>query len=121
MPLSEYADSIGGGLKLKGVKDGRVKKHKKNKAAPTEAPADTGEDRSTTDQTSRKEGFEEERIQQLETQTANRYGKTEAQLRHEERKRKMVSEAVMEIDRRLTSTDGRAYTTRRRQVAQREG
>lgn len=92
MPLSEYGDSVGGGLKLKGVKDGRVKKHKKKKVAV--APADPREDKSTTDMPTQEEVPDEtDHSQQVEKQSTNRYGKTEAQLRHEERRRKMVSES----------------------------
>lgn len=73
MPLSDYTDHVGGGLKLKGVKEGRVKKHKKKKA-------DSGA--QDADQKGAASGGAE---------SQNKYGKTEAQLKHEAKQRQRVS------------------------------
>lgn len=106
MPLSEYSESVGGGLKLKGVKDGRVKKHKKKdrnvtsvveKGSEATSPSDDKKIRQNNDRESSKH--------ELSVASANKYGKTEAQLRHEERKRQLVSRVLHDeqIDSVLTT------------------
>ncbi|QIW96516.1 hypothetical protein AMS68_002034 [Peltaster fructicola] len=93
MPLSDYTDSVGGGLKLKGVKDGRVKKHKKKKPA-ADMLEDAGDKPSTSEHHDSHANEEIESAKATAASTdvarsANKYGKTEAQLQHEERRRKM--------------------------------
>ena len=91
MPLSDYTDSIGGGLKLKGVKDGGVKKQKKKKHGKVKA-TERDEVPASDEQTAPKQEDETEEHEERTPKAPadNKYGKTEAQLRHEEKKRQMV-------------------------------
>ena len=97
MPSSDYASAVGGGLKLKGAKDAGVKKHKKKKPKPdTEEAKPTGEegDKSFVQRALAEEedGDDAERtvVTKQQEQEARELGKTEAQRRHEERRRKRV-------------------------------
>lgn len=108
MPSSDYASAVGGGLKLKGVKNGGVEKKKKQKKAKAEAESsvahDGGEDKgnSSAVQKALAEEDDEDHDNDSQLQTLNQentqeregrdFGKTEAQRRHEERRRKRVSE-----------------------------
>lgn len=95
MPASEYKNTISGGLKLKGAKDAGVKKSSKKKKAkqakPTEVtpavkePEAAGEDGETALQQAL---ANEDELEGLEARSD---GKTEAQRRHEEMRRKRVS------------------------------
>ena len=118
MPSAEYQAAMGGSLKMKGVKDASVakKKHKKknkDKSEDKKTPAAAGnvlsEDTGTPladdvrSQSAGKadgEGEDEKRLEQKEEQDETPLGKeigsatskkTEAELRHEERRRKRVS------------------------------
>lgn len=99
MPVSDYTSAVGGGLKLKGVKDGGVKKakkHKKTKDKPTDDQLSGPNDEKTEDSAVQAASSDEKSIEVDESSefkgvAANKYGKTEAQLRHEERRRQMVS------------------------------
>lgn len=102
MPLSEYSDSVGGGLKLKGVKDGRIKKHKKKdrQAVPIESTHTATEPDEQPVAKELEVAAEKESknsIQHVGNTSANRYGKTEAQLRHEERKKQLVRESTTQM------------------------
>jgi len=103
MPSSDYTNAVGGGLKLKGAKDAGIKKHKKKKpkpvvsedktAAATEEPEVDGESgalqKALADE--EKEGDE---LAVLERKAAKDDGKTDAQRRHEEMRRKRVRDSV---------------------------
>jgi len=97
MPSSDYGNAVGGGLKLKGVKDSGVKKHKKRKAKTESAEqqliAHSGEaEEITTTQKALAEGEADQKDDVVERREAEvtEYGKTEAQRRHEERRKKRV-------------------------------
>ena len=98
MPSSDYTNAIGGGLKLKGAKDAGVDKKKKKKKAKADAteskPADAAEkeiELSGVQKTLAQEENEDDKdvVKQQESEVKE-YGKTEAQRRHEERRRKRV-------------------------------
>ena len=95
MPSSDYTNAVGGGLKLKGVKDAGVKKHKKKKAkadAVESKPVEGEQDEQSAIQTAlaEEEGDGNTVLTQAEADVKE-FGKTEAQRRHEERRRKRVS------------------------------
>ena len=118
MPFSDYANAVGGGLKLKGAKDAGVRKHKKkSKSDPSKATKEAekaikdgdGEE-STQESAVQKALAEEEQEQDAAGQEekefeAKSFGKTEAQRRHEERRRKRVSHRHMLSIRRKRVTD----------------
>lgn len=93
MPSSDYSNAVGGGLKLKGAKDAGVKKKKSKrpKLSQSEAP-----DKQLEDHTALQEALAEEEKDGAGAVSGEReaevkqYGKTEAQKRHEERRRKRV-------------------------------
>nr|POE56901.1 uncharacterized protein c31g5.21 [Quercus suber] len=105
MPSSEYANAVGGGLKLKGAKDAGVKKHKKKRkdksvalvetsdADPSSsvAPDEQTERRGNAETMAQKVAKEEDTMLRKDTADVGpHFGKTEAQRRHEERRRKML-------------------------------
>ncbi|KAK0336776.1 hypothetical protein LTR02_016248 [Friedmanniomyces endolithicus] len=96
MPSSDYSSAIGGGLKLKGAKDAGIKKKKKSK--PAEPTSSTVEAQSSDDTVLQKAIADEET--NLEASGVEReaeskqYGKTEAQKRHDERRRKRLDERL---------------------------
>jgi protein FAM32A len=91
--------STGGSLKLKGVMDGGIRKKRKKKKPPTPDPASelkscdaSAKDVSTHGlEERREEEEEEEEEEELEDPYA---GKTEAERRFEERKRKRLDERL---------------------------
>lgn len=101
MPSSDYSNAVGGGLKLKGAKDAGVKKHKKKKKTNVDLDESTSTIKDKTEQSVEKfsaqralaeeeeEVDNEIRVQQQEADVKE-YGKTEAQRRHEERRKKRV-------------------------------
>lgn len=98
MPSSDYSSAIGGGLKLKGA---GVDKKKKKKSKPKtavegenkeEAAGSTAEKESTALQKALAE--EEDEVEKPQDSEVNTFGKTEAQRRHEERRKKRVSFAM---------------------------
>ena len=94
MPSSDYASAVGGGLKLKGAKEAGVKKFKKKKAKSIEAKPSENE-AADTDPAIRKALAEEEKsvddtADKAREEDIGEFGKTEAQRRHEERRRKRV-------------------------------
>ena len=107
MPSSDYKDAIGGGLKLKGAKDGGVDKKKKKKKPKTDSHAentkavvkstqeaendDRGDDSAVQKALADEEDVENQPILKQREDEVKEYGKTEAQRRHEERRRKRVS------------------------------
>lgn len=98
MPSSDYTSAIGGGLKLKGSKDAGVKKSTKKKKKPASESTSAG----TTDLTAAQRALADEETGEgdhtgvEETQEVKDYGKTEAQRRHEERRRKRVGYGALE-------------------------
>ena len=100
MPSSDYANAVGGGLKLKGAKDAGIdkkKRKKKDKAktddvgvskAVAEDEDKSAEQKALVDEERAEDGQED--VKQAEAET-KQYGKTEAQRRHDERRRKRVS------------------------------
>lgn len=104
MPSSDYTNAIGGGLKLKGSNVDKKKKKKKSKPADEQtddskalAKKDDAEQSATqkalADEENENAG--DEIVKETESE-AKQYGKTEAQRRHEERRRKRVSEIYFE-------------------------
>ncbi|RPA93615.1 DUF1754-domain-containing protein [Choiromyces venosus 120613-1] len=82
--------STGGSLKLKGVKDGGIKKKKKKKKPTTPDPTSEQESREDSAKATNADGLEE-REEEPEDPYA---GKTEAERRFEERKRKRMDERL---------------------------
>ena len=101
MPGDDYTAAVGGGLKLKGVNSSsKVSKHKKKKPKPesnpaieekpTEEPSTPSKeiDPDASDSVVRKE--DGDMPGEEEAASPSRAGKTEAEMRHEERRRKRV-------------------------------
>jgi protein FAM32A len=108
MPSSDYTSAIGGGLKLKGSSSGIDKKKKKKKSSskPSESntitttdtkadeleggePAEASESQNALQKALADEEAQDTQLEKLRTETG--FGKTEAQRRHEERRKKRVS------------------------------
>lgn len=113
MPGDDYSAVVSGGLKLKGVNSSsKVSKHKKKKlkpAQPMESEKNPDKSEDATDGASTEElrpkgeeagditkkdhggeGSREREREEEATPPPQRAGKTEAELRHEERRRKRV-------------------------------
>ncbi len=101
----DYTAAVGGGLKLKGVNSSsKVSKHKKRKPKPESNPAveekPKDEEASTpsrdadptkdAEPDSAKRKDEDDLEGDVDTAAPSQAGKTEAELRHEERRRKRV-------------------------------
>jgi len=103
MPSSDYTSAVGGGLKLKGAaQDAGVKKTKKKKK-PFKTEGEPEVPQSTDGSVSlqralaeeEKNGEKDNEVTALERAAETReLGKTEAQKRHEERRRKRVCSPV---------------------------
>ncbi|TKA66885.1 hypothetical protein B0A55_08184 [Friedmanniomyces simplex] len=99
MPSSDYSSAVGGGLKLKGAKDAGIKK-KRKKSKPSETTTtSTAEANASSDGTALQKALADEETgldasgKEREAET-KQYGKTEAQKRHEERRRKRLDERL---------------------------
>ena len=96
MPSSDYTNAIGGGLKLKGAKDAGVDKKKKKKKSKSETTASKDTPEELAQQSAVQKALAEEETDDVDAVTKQQelddkeYGKTEAQRRHEERRRKRV-------------------------------
>lgn len=111
MPSSDYANAVRGGLKLKGAKDSSgVKKHKKKEKKPTLSETnasssvrdtDPAEGKERAESTLQKALLDEDGLDEDAMEGAGAgalrsereevgVGKTEAQRRHEERRKKRV-------------------------------
>ena len=105
MPSDDYSAAVSGGLKLKGVNpSSKVSKHKKKKPKPAQsATSETVEEakNSASAEALKPDGEDSEAITRRSqdgsierdeeaTSPPARAGKTEAELRHEERRRKRV-------------------------------
>jgi protein FAM32A len=119
MPSDDYASVSRGGLKLKGVAGSKVEKKKKKKkpkddVSAREGPAQEAEkdtDRALSKVLADEDGKiknvdgvdqgdgEEVPGEAREGERELGSGKTEAERRHEERRRKMVSESILRDDR----------------------
>ena len=106
MPSSDYGNAVGGGLKLKGAKNAGIKKKtKKSQTSKSSDTAITTIDKEQPENVQKAlaeedDGGEEGALTKEED--VKQYGKTEAQRRFEERRRKRVSLAVVLI---LSCTD----------------
>ena len=105
MPSDDYSAAVSGGLKLKGVNpSSKVSKHKKKKPKPAQSAAlETAEEAKNSasaegskpdgedpEATTRKSQDSSMEMDEEATSPPARAGKTEAELRHEERRRKRV-------------------------------
>jgi len=109
MPSDEYSAVTGGSLKLKGVKGSKVDKQKKKRSKKpkeegvhAEANKDDGEAVKRNEETATGEDGEDgeqrdlvEDIDEIESSAWSRSTKTEAEIRYEERRRKMVSRLAL--------------------------
>ncbi|PWW78622.1 DUF1754-domain-containing protein, partial [Tuber magnatum] len=91
--------STGGSLKLKGVKDGGIKKKKKKKKSSTPDPTSELKSRDASAKATSADGLEErekeeEGGEEEEEEEGPYAGKTEAERRFEERKRKRLDERL---------------------------
>ena len=112
MPADDYTAAVSGGLKLKGVssssKVSKSRKKKRPKAPESESttnvrpdeskdePTEDGEDATTEQGESTIDGGKRP-LEDVEATTPPQVGKTEAELRHEERRRKRVSSSLLWI------------------------
>lgn len=95
MPSSDYSNVVGGGLKLKGAKDAGVKKkkkkEKKEKTSSDKPSMEKDNDSSTAMQKALADEEDDDKaLQRPADAEIKQYGKTEAQKRHEEMRRKRV-------------------------------
>jgi protein FAM32A len=107
MPSSDYKNAISGGLKLKGAKDSGVEKKKKKKKpkpdpegndskaiitkSKQEDEVDLEDDSAVQKALADEETRDNVSASKRREDEVKQYGKTEAQRRHEERRRKRVS------------------------------
>lgn len=93
MPSSDYSSAIGGGLKLKGagVDKKKKKKSKSKPAAESESKDDTTADKEPSSALHKALAEEEGEVEKPQDSEVITFGKTEAQRRHEERRKKRVS------------------------------
>ena len=110
MPADDYTAAVSGGLKLKGVnstsKVSKSHKKKRPKAPESETttnvrsdeskeePTNDGEDATTELGDSTIDGSKRS-LEKVEATTPAQVGKTEAELRHEERRRKRVCSSLL--------------------------
>ncbi len=94
MPADDYTPPIRGALKLKGVKDSKIdkKKKKKRKAAEDSDVPSKSKEPATTDQDGDEKTGESEELEELGAVVMGS-GKTGAEMRHEEMKRKRVRDS----------------------------
>ncbi|KAK3673446.1 hypothetical protein LTR78_006680 [Recurvomyces mirabilis] len=99
MPSSDYGNAVGGGLKLKGAKNAGIKKKKKSQ---TVKPSDTAlaiidkeqiDEPDDVQKVLADEDVDGALTKEREDDT-KQYGKTEAQRRFEERRRKRLDERL---------------------------
>lgn len=102
MPSDDYSAAVSGGLKLKGVNpSSKVSKHRKKKPKPAQSETAEEAKNSASAEGVKPDGEDSETItrksrdgsmDKIEEPTSPpaRAGKTEAELRHEERRRKRV-------------------------------
>jgi len=113
MGTEDYTASVGGSLKLKGVKDSKVTKQKgkkKNKKPKEEQNDSAAEGVKTEEQAldrvlASEEEKEKEEDSQIHEDTRD-LGKTEAEKRHDERRRKRVGLPVTSLHRERGLVEG---------------
>ncbi|GIZ40425.1 hypothetical protein CKM354_000376200 [Cercospora kikuchii] len=101
MPSSDYSSAIGGGLKLKGSSSGidKSKKKKKKSSKPT-TESDNNEKPATKDPETSQSALQKALADTDDTSKSpdateiTTYGKTEAQRRYEERRKKRLEERL---------------------------
>lgn len=89
MPSSDYTSAVGGGLKLKGSSGGIDKKKKKKKSSSSKPS--TPNDDAPTSNLQKALAEDDDKVEVVKDSEVKEYGKTEAQRRHEERRKKRVS------------------------------
>ncbi|KAL9635483.1 MAG: hypothetical protein Q9204_002613 [Flavoplaca sp. TL-2023a] len=107
MPSSDYTSAASGGLRLKGVNpSSKITKHKKKRPKPAEQSSDpTTSDPNSKSQDpnhadSDKTPDQKLKLEEIHDQDCrdesvlSRVGKTEAELRHEERRRRRLEERL---------------------------
>ena len=101
MGTEDYTASVGGSLKLKGVKGSKVTKHKgkKKNKKPKDDTNDAATEGAKTKEQALDEALASEEEKEMEDDIGRQeeirgVGKTEAEKRHEERRRKRVSCSV---------------------------
>ncbi|KAI5369228.1 putative protein FAM32A [Septoria linicola] len=104
MPSSDYSSAIGGGLKLKGAGIDKSKKKKKKSSKSTTDNNDSKPSSTTEEATTSNEAYtalqtaladaDDKPDQTSSTAEVKEYGKTEAQRRHEERRKKRLEERL---------------------------
>ncbi|CAK1355696.1 uncharacterized protein RHO25_000635 [Cercospora beticola] len=101
MPSSDYSSAIGGGLKLKGSSSGIDKsKKKKKKSSKPNTEADNNEKTATKDSETSQSALQKALADTDDTSKSpdateiTTYGKTEAQRRYEERRKKRLEERL---------------------------
>lgn len=100
MPSSDYSNAVGGGLKLKGAGGGVEKKKKKKKSSSSKKPAE-GDSNGAQEAGEQDSALQKALAEEVEDQKekdpgdaeVKEYGKTEAQRRFEERRKKRVSQS----------------------------
>ena len=106
MPSSDYMNAVGGGLKLKGAKDAGVKKNKRKKAkaeaSGSSKPAETEEEPQGEIMTALQKALADEEVEgarevadelvKADKDKGSGAGKTEAQRKHGEIRRKRVGD-----------------------------
>lgn len=112
MPTDDYTPVSGGGLRLKGVNGSKITKHKKKRPRNPEAkqhspsahaaaePSETqehipNEEKALTNNSQAAEN--EPKNRELSEDRSQPRGKTEAELRHEERRRRRVSSLTLPL------------------------
>ena len=114
MPSSDYSNAVGGGLKLKGSSSGIDKKKKKRKSKPAEesekkveVQPDQPAEEDSNEQTALQKALADEEGERGDGKASEadvkEYGKTEAQRRFEERRKKRVSAHI------YTYTEGEVW------------
>lgn len=114
MPADEYSTAISGGLKLKGVNpSSKISKHRKkkpkfqvdpavtdqsSKGPSSEVPGDDARDHAAGQSSlKRGEGDDETGGREDGATTSPQAGKTDAEIRHEERRRKRVCDLISSL------------------------
>ena len=124
MPADDYTAAVSGGLKLKNVSSSSKvsKSHKKQRAKPsqletTDANAEEPKDEAKDDSGDIKNGQNDalmdknqQASEDVEALMSPRAGKTEAELRHEERRRKRVRHFVHVFPTQIIYTRSLAET-----------
>ncbi|KAK3686905.1 hypothetical protein LTR37_019347 [Vermiconidia calcicola] len=99
MPSSDYSNAVGGGLRLKGAGVEKKKKKKKTKPESSDQAKETEDEQALSvqkalaDEEADESNDPDMALKQRESD-ARELGKTEAQRRHEERRRKRLDDRL---------------------------